>query len=333
MGKAIVATDADGLVDVLTPEHDAVIVPKRDARGAVVGDGSPDRRAGHAGAAVGGGADQRAPVRHRHVRRQDAAALRPAAPRVASDSPPGRARRRSLVSHEQGAGMTREVDGGAGAGRGAVVQAGPDPRCRDPDRLRQPGRLHRLPAGLERHPQRRSDLLHDGAQPRRRRRPDLSQGGPRPGLAGIPVGAVRPVPEEGHRHPRCRADAAAAVRMAADAGRSGPVPAVLRQVVRLPAGRGAVREAVRHQRLPGAARAPDVAGGAVQLPVPARAHAGVDGGAARRRVRAGQHRSGVLRLDRAGSLQLRAGPARLLLLALQGGRAAVARHAAHRSGC
>jgi glycosyltransferase involved in cell wall biosynthesis len=31
MGKAIVATDADGLVDVLTNERDAVIVPKRDA--------------------------------------------------------------------------------------------------------------------------------------------------------------------------------------------------------------------------------------------------------------------------------------------------------------
>jgi glycosyltransferase involved in cell wall biosynthesis len=32
MGKAIVATDADGLLDVLTSEHDAIIVPKRDAR-------------------------------------------------------------------------------------------------------------------------------------------------------------------------------------------------------------------------------------------------------------------------------------------------------------
>jgi glycosyltransferase involved in cell wall biosynthesis len=31
MGKPIVATDADGLLDVLTAEHDAVIVPKRDA--------------------------------------------------------------------------------------------------------------------------------------------------------------------------------------------------------------------------------------------------------------------------------------------------------------
>jgi glycosyltransferase involved in cell wall biosynthesis len=32
MGKAIVATDADGLIDVLTPDHDAIIVGKRDAR-------------------------------------------------------------------------------------------------------------------------------------------------------------------------------------------------------------------------------------------------------------------------------------------------------------
>lgn len=31
MGKSIVATDADGLVDVLTAGHDAVIVPRRDA--------------------------------------------------------------------------------------------------------------------------------------------------------------------------------------------------------------------------------------------------------------------------------------------------------------
>ena len=32
MGKPIVATDADGLVDILTAGHDAVIVPKRNAR-------------------------------------------------------------------------------------------------------------------------------------------------------------------------------------------------------------------------------------------------------------------------------------------------------------
>ena len=32
MGKAIVATDADGLLDVLTNDHDALIVPRRNAR-------------------------------------------------------------------------------------------------------------------------------------------------------------------------------------------------------------------------------------------------------------------------------------------------------------
>jgi glycosyltransferase involved in cell wall biosynthesis len=32
MGKPIVATDADGLLDVLTAEHDAIIVPRRNAR-------------------------------------------------------------------------------------------------------------------------------------------------------------------------------------------------------------------------------------------------------------------------------------------------------------
>jgi glycosyltransferase involved in cell wall biosynthesis len=37
MGKAILATDADGLVDVLRHDHDAVIVPKRDA--AALGNG------------------------------------------------------------------------------------------------------------------------------------------------------------------------------------------------------------------------------------------------------------------------------------------------------
>jgi glycosyltransferase involved in cell wall biosynthesis len=37
MGKAIVATDADGLVDVLTPEEDAIIVPRRDAAALAAG--------------------------------------------------------------------------------------------------------------------------------------------------------------------------------------------------------------------------------------------------------------------------------------------------------
>jgi glycosyltransferase involved in cell wall biosynthesis len=37
MGKPIVATDADGLLDVLTDGHDAIIVPKRDARALAAG--------------------------------------------------------------------------------------------------------------------------------------------------------------------------------------------------------------------------------------------------------------------------------------------------------
>ena len=49
MGKAMVATDADGLLDVLTNERDALIVPKRDAaalaRGIVRLIDSPDDRA------------------------------------------------------------------------------------------------------------------------------------------------------------------------------------------------------------------------------------------------------------------------------------------------
>jgi len=55
MGKPIVATDADGLLDILTPGHDAIIVPKRDA-GALADAivraiDRPDERARLAGAA------------------------------------------------------------------------------------------------------------------------------------------------------------------------------------------------------------------------------------------------------------------------------------------
>ncbi|MGE3707625.1 MAG: glycosyltransferase [Vicinamibacterales bacterium] len=55
MGKPIVATDADGLLDILTPGHDAIIVPKRDAGAladAIVGAiDRPDERARLAAAA------------------------------------------------------------------------------------------------------------------------------------------------------------------------------------------------------------------------------------------------------------------------------------------
>ena len=38
MGKPIVATDADGLLDVLDDDHDALIVPRRDAAALAGGD-------------------------------------------------------------------------------------------------------------------------------------------------------------------------------------------------------------------------------------------------------------------------------------------------------
>ena len=90
MGKPIVATDADGLLDVLTDDRDALIVPKRNAdalaRAIVRTMDEPATRA-RLGAAR---ARQRTAVRHRGVRAQDGAALRPPAPRLARDAPQGR---------------------------------------------------------------------------------------------------------------------------------------------------------------------------------------------------------------------------------------------------
>ena len=55
MGKPIVATDADGLLDILTDRHDAMIVPKGDAEalaGAIIGAiDHPEERAGLSAAA------------------------------------------------------------------------------------------------------------------------------------------------------------------------------------------------------------------------------------------------------------------------------------------
>ncbi|MEO8078871.1 MAG: glycosyltransferase family 4 protein, partial [Acidobacteriota bacterium] len=60
MGKPIVATDADGLLDVLTDQRNALIVPKRDARAladAIIRTiDEPETRARLAGAAFASGA-------------------------------------------------------------------------------------------------------------------------------------------------------------------------------------------------------------------------------------------------------------------------------------
>ncbi len=80
MGKAIVATDADGLLDILERDVTAWIVPRRDATALAGAIGHalehPDERAAMAARARQAG---RA-VRHRGVRAQDGAALH-AAPR------------------------------------------------------------------------------------------------------------------------------------------------------------------------------------------------------------------------------------------------------------
>ena len=97
---------------------------------------------------------------------------------------------------------------------------------------------------------------------------------------------------------------------------------LLRQVVHLPAVRGAVRGARGHQRLPAAARRAARGGRVVRLPVPARAGPGRAVGAAHGRVPAGDGGAGLLRVDRAGAVQLRARRPGVFLLAVQGSRGA-----------
>ena len=119
MGKAIVATDADGLSDILTAGRDALIVPKRDAAALADGiarvlssgaaDHARDRRTGDGGA-----------LRHRRVRAAHGAALRPAARDVA---------RHASTGHPDGR--------PALPGRAPVMIAGgqPTPVWRDPGYL------------------------------------------------------------------------------------------------------------------------------------------------------------------------------------------------------
>src|SRR4029453_10172954 len=112
MGNAIVATDADGLMDVLTADPDPGIVrervggrppgrSRRGDRGETRSDGAgtrhpaPARSSGRAGAALGERAAQGAPVRYRDVRPKDGAPLRTPAPGVAIDEAPRRAPGRS----------------------------------------------------------------------------------------------------------------------------------------------------------------------------------------------------------------------------------------------
>ena len=128
-GKPIVATDADGLLDILTDNHDALIVPRRDAVALAEKIIWAMDRSGRARAAGRCGASERPAIRHRRLRPEDGAPLHAAPRNLARDPPPGRASRGSVVSHLRG---VRVIDarpagvpaGGAMRHLGAAVSAG-----------------------------------------------------------------------------------------------------------------------------------------------------------------------------------------------------------------
>ena len=106
MGKPIVATDADGLIDVLTDGRDALIVPKRNAR--ALADGIVQL--------IDDAAERAAPLAPPPAQtaqqydiqtfvRQDGAALRAAAPGVAKNPSPRRARRGPVIPDQPSAGV------------------------------------------------------------------------------------------------------------------------------------------------------------------------------------------------------------------------------------
>ena len=180
MGKPIVATDADGLLDVLTHEHDALIVPKRDAAALAAGIvrliDSPEDRA-------------RLSVHARVTGQQyDIAAFVRKMERLYDllHEVSRRTKRQGVLQADLSF-LTE--------GRARDAQAGPDPRGRLPLHLRHAGAGGRLAAaryGFQ------SDeatyymmglsLVHDGDL-------DVSQGGSRPRLAGVSGRSGRRVPE------------------------------------------------------------------------------------------------------------------------------------------
>ena len=179
MGKPIVATDADGLVDVLTHERDAVIVPKRDADALAAGlvrlIDSPEDRA-------------RLSVHARVTGRQyDIAAFVRKMERLYD------------LLHE----VSRKTKRRGRAAGGSVVPA----RDGATRVTLRPGLILaavflcvygtfalvvNLPQGDERVQERRSHLLHDGSEPGPRRGPDVSERRPDARLARVPWRA-RPV--------------------------------------------------------------------------------------------------------------------------------------------
>ena len=84
--KPIVATDADGLLDILTDGRDARIVPKRDARGACRCDRRSHRSPRRTRAAGRRRACHRPALRHHRLRAENGAVVRAPVRRVARDT-------------------------------------------------------------------------------------------------------------------------------------------------------------------------------------------------------------------------------------------------------
>ena len=334
MGQPIVATDADGLLDVLTDDRDALIVPKRNsealARAIVRLMDEPETRArlGAAARVSGQQYDIAAFVT------QDGAALRLAPPGVARDAPEGRGAIGFVVSRHcarrrarwKGARMTREPTGsfvrgapGTAPMRTGQLSPGRGARAGALLRLRWVGGFGRFPACGDRVPERRGDVLHDGVQPRARRRPHVPPRGPRARLARVSHRAGRRVPQARPRRDGLGLHAPAAVCLDHERPGLRSLALLLRQILHLLRVRRAVRARARDERLPVVpCRAPRL-GGLVQLRVPAGADARVPRRDADGRFSDGVGRAGVLRVDRARTLHLRARPAGVLLLALQAG--------------
>ena len=115
MGKAIVATDADGLIDVLHRRSRRADRAEARRGRACRRDRAAHRPPRRARAARRGGARDGPAIRHRGVRAKDGAAVRSAAPHVPCDRTPRHPRRRPLVSRGRSAGVNPTIERAATA--------------------------------------------------------------------------------------------------------------------------------------------------------------------------------------------------------------------------
>ena len=274
MGKPIVATDADGLLDILTDRHDALIVPEARCRGAGRTPSATliEQPALAAQLAAAARADRARATTSRAFVREDGAALRAAArdaraPRGAraccrrtSSFLTASGRRTMTIDQPvatrlEGRSLAWRLGASATLALGVVLLA-----------WALTVDFPRSPLGFFSDGATYYSLAHSLAD-------DFDfeyrARGSRARVAGVPERARRHLPEARQRRRRL-ARRRVPVRHVDDA----PIridPALLRQVVHLSAVRRAVRLAVRHQRLPGPARAADDAVLRVRLRVPGRA--------------------------------------------------------------